>query len=294
MRQTATPLHGETPRAGTRLTETCMDKVRSALWQVRNRYVERVAAFGKRFLYKHHLLWLDDLSWLEPYAKYLAGDRITNAHGGGTETRILDRRFTLMQFARSIRRLKGSTAECGVRFGVGSAIICKALDNTYSGEDGHYGFDSFEGLPLPSDKDQDRSGYQVWRKAGLQAPIQIATERLSDFHVFCHLIKGWMPDSFDVAANRRFRYVHIDVDLYQSTWDSLAFFYPRMVQSGVIILDDHGFISCPGARKAAEEFFADKPEPIIELATGQAIVIKAAKQTRGSGSDCSTQQAESA
>jgi len=68
--------------------------------------------------------------------------------------------------------------------------------------------------------------------------------------------------------------IHSDVDLYEPTRDILEYFYPRLVPYGVILFDDYGFVSCPGVRQAAEEFFRDKPEEIIELATGQAAVIR--------------------
>ena len=38
--------------------------------------------------------------------------------------------------------------------------------------------------------------------------------------------------------------------------------------------DDYGFASCPGARKAIDEFFADKTEKPLAMLTGQALIIK--------------------
>jgi len=69
-------------------------------------------------------------------------------------------------------------------------------------------------------------------------------------------------------------FAHIDLDLYQGVFDTLAFVYPRMPAGGVIVFDDYGFASCPGARRAVEEFFDDKPEKPLALHTGQAVVHK--------------------
>jgi len=44
--------------------------------------------------------------------------------------------------------------------------------------------------------------------------------------------------------------------------------------AGGFFFDDYGFPTCPGARQAVDEFFADKPEVPLVLPTGQAIVIK--------------------
>ena len=52
-----------------------------------------------------------------------------------------------------------------------------------------------------------------------------------------HLIEGY-------------RFVHLDVDLYQPTRDSFDYFYPRLIKGGIIVCDDYNW---PGARKAIEE-----------------------------------------
>ena len=36
------------------------------------------------------------------------------------------------------------------------------------------------------------------------------------------LMKGWIPTRFQEVADRHFAFVHIDVDLYEPTRDSLA------------------------------------------------------------------------
>lgn len=235
-----------------------------------NSLMDRIAARTGRVVYKQHLVWLLDASWREPYEKYLEGD----ARKRRSSMRIGDRRFMVVQLARSVTDLRGSTAECGVYTGVGSAVICKTLMDTYGEGDLHFGFDSFEGVAEPAQS--DRSSLRTWwRKGDLATPIEVASARVEEFP-FCKLVAGWIPECFAKAGaeDHRYRFVHVDVDLHDATRDSLEFFYPRLVPGGVILLDDHGFASCPGARKAAEDFFADKAEPLIELATGQAFVTK--------------------
>jgi len=77
------------------------------------------------------------------------------------------------------------------------------------------------------------------------------------------------------VSNETFRLVHIDVDLYQPTMDSLAFFYPRLSNSGVIVLDDYGFTTCPGAYKAVKTFMSENrlSQHLIMLTTGQGLLF---------------------
>ena len=88
------------------------------------------------------------------------------------------------------------------------------------------------------------------------------------------LIEGWIPACFGGYENKQFAFADIDVDLYQATYDSLAFIYERMVKGGIILFDDYGFVMCAGARKAVDDFMLGKPEPVILIPTGQAILIK--------------------
>ena len=46
------------------------------------------------------------------------------------------------------------------------------------------------------------------------------------------------------------------------------------VPGGLLVFDDYGFSTCPGATRAVDEFMASRPEPVIEVPTGQAFVIK--------------------
>src|SRR5262245_30599521 len=172
--------------------------MRKTAWRIRNDMIERMARWGDRVLYKPHLVWLADRRWTQPYEELLEADR--RPREGLDESRILDRRFTLVQFARSVRGLPGSTAECGVLHGVGSGIICKTLDGSYGPDDYHFGFDSFEGLSEPVGADRmDSSGEHWWSKGALRVSQQDTERRLAPFER-CRIVKGWIPDSLQVAA----------------------------------------------------------------------------------------------
>lgn len=68
--------------------------------------------------------------------------------------------------------------------------------------------------------------------------------------------------------------IHIDVDLYQPTLDSIEFFWDKLNVGGVLVCDDYGFETCPGAKKAMDDFFSKKNMSVIHLPTGQGVVFK--------------------
>ena len=85
---------------------------------------------------------------------------------------------------------------------------------------------------------------------------------------------GWIPERFSAVTDKTFSFVHIDVDIYQPTKDSIEFFYPRLATGGILMCDDYGFSNCPGATQAIDDFLRDKPEKAIALTDGGGFIIK--------------------
>ena len=172
------------------------------------------------------------------------------------------------QLLRLTDQVPGDTAECGVYLGASSYLICSFTARSALPKD-HHLFDSFEGLSAPTPHDGSN-----WQANDLQIDFGETAWRLSKFQNV-HFYKGWIPDRFNEVADRRFSFLHIDVDLYEPTRDSIAFFYPRMNPGGVIICDDYGIDTCPGATKAIDDYLRDQPEKMVALSDGGGFLIKA-------------------
>lgn len=176
-----------------------------------------------------------------------------------------ERKWNVREFLRTLSNVPGDFAECGVYKGANATLMCSVAQTS---ERQVHLFDSYEGLSAPGANDGAH-----WTKGDLTASEQIVHKNLEKFSCF-KTFKGWIPDAFPLVEKHRYAFLHIDVDLEQPTYDSIAFFYPRMNKGGVVILDDHGYDTCPGARKAVLDFMADKPEPVLDLSTGQGLIIK--------------------
>jgi len=226
-----------------------------------SKHLARVAHRHALHLYSYHL------TWTLPGAA-----RDIEARWGDVPGLPLDACQLLYSVACGVtkRGIVGDTAEAGVRFGKSSFFILHGLaDRTRP----HHLCDSFEGLSTPGEIDADR-GFrrEQWKAGDLAVDENVAREKLRDFPQ-CVFHRGWIPDCFAGLEDKRFALVHVDVDLYEPTRDAFAFFYPRMTPGGVMVCDDYGLATCPGARKAIDEFFADKPNAPIELPSGQALIV---------------------
>ena len=200
-------------------------------------------------------VWLDDQDFFKVYERLVGRD---NSHSA-------DRKYFLRSVLQLTRPVPGDTAECGVYQGASSYLICAATRG--SGKT-HHLFDSFAGLSAPGAADGEH-----WQTHDFATDEAIALERLAEFpNVQLH--KGWIPSAFHEVADLPFSFVHVDVDLYEPTHESVEFFYPRLNPGGILLCDDYGFGTCPGAKQAVDEFMADKPEPLIHVPTGQGFFIK--------------------
>lgn len=173
--------------------------------------------------------------------------------------------FNLYQLVLKTRKLPGEIAELGVYRG-GSAKLMALL----KGDKPLHLFDTFEGMPtVRADVDRHEAG--DFANTSLEAVRQY----LSGFRNIL-FYKGLFPDSAKPLAGKSitFSLVHLDADIYESTKAGLEFFYPRTVKGGTILSHDYRNLHCPGVKKAYDEFFAGKPELVLELWKTQCLVVK--------------------
>lgn len=164
---------------------------------------------------------------------------------------------TLEKAIFETKDIAGDIFDCGV-FKGGSSLFLKACldDLNLKVNKKLYLFDTFEGLPEKSDVDKhnigDIKGSPFFEIVDLFQGL---------FNVY--FLKGVIPRTFKGLEYKRISVAHIDVDNYSSIKSCLEFIYPRVPIGGYIVLDDYNCSSCPGAKKAVDEFLIDKPEKLF-------------------------------
>ncbi len=182
-----------------------------------------------------------------------------------------DRVWVLYSLANQARHLVGEFWECGVYKG-GTALMLAKVVSTAKGKKLRL-FDTFEGMPA-TDPNLDYHREGDFSDNSLSAVRQrVGCDRFVEFH------PGLIPETFSDLGSKYIAFAHVDVDIYQSVLDCCEFIYPRLSPGGILVFDDYGFPSCPGARAAVDSFFAAKPEVPLVLPTGQAVVIKLSQES---------------
>ncbi len=179
--------------------------------------------------------------------------------------------------------LEGARAECGVFQGLSALYVCRVAAlkrQDFTGADFHL-IDSFEGFPEPRSEDfitvnRGKNGAvraPAFQQGDAAASLEHVRRVLRDFPGV-HFHPGFIPNILSCLPETHWAFVHIDVDLHHPTLESLEYFYPRMVQDGIVICDDYGSDLFPGARKAWDRYCNGHGIPFVVLETGQSVIVR--------------------
>lgn len=187
---------------------------------------------------------------------------------------------TLYGLAREVEAdgVPGDIVECGVYRGGSAAVLAAALGQMT--ERRLWLFDTFEGLPAPSEED----GELAQSFEGMfAASVEILREVIGKVGFpwkQLKLRKGLFQDTLRQGLPERIALLHIDADWYESTLLTLRALYPRVSLGGIVVIDDFGYWE--GARKAFFTFCREEgAEPLLErVGDTQAFWRKGAENNR--------------
>jgi len=182
----------------------------------------------------------------------------------------LTRFLVLYEIFNKILNVKGSIVECGVNqgYGVMSWAKLSAILEPVNLTRRIYGFDTFEGFPGVSDKDQSSASNHV-KKGDLAAAVNTFSEinglaDINDSTRFLghipkvELIKGdaikTIPKFIEDKPHLVVSLLYLDFDLYEPTKTALEYFYPRMPKGSIIAFDELDNPLWPGETQAMVEF----------------------------------------
>jgi len=123
---------------------------------------------------------------------------------------------------KKTEKIEGDIAEVGVYKGGSAKLIREATSKPI------HLFDTFKGLPDLCEHDDPEQFHKGDYSASLES-VENYLKKYSNFYFY----KGSFPSTAESVKNKIFSFVHLDVDIYESTLNCLKFFYPRMSGGGL-------------------------------------------------------------
>jgi O-methyltransferase len=165
--------------------------------------------------------------------------------------------------------IPGDIVECGVWRG-GSSMMAALTLLELGAERRIWLYDTFEGMPPPGDNDVRYSGESAesllesadrapgaWNEWAWATLEDVRRNMSSTGYDAFEYVSGPVENTVPANAPDEIALLRLDTDWYESTRHEMEHLYPRLADGGVLIIDDYGHWQ--GARRAIDEYFADRP-----------------------------------
>lgn len=206
------------------------------------------------FTFGRNLSFLDDPKFMTAYEKHAQTV---------VEKDIIWRTHVMCWGAFHGLKRPGDFVECGAYKGTTARIICDYLDLGRT-DKSFYLFDLFEHEEEMNHHAMPEHG------EGLFDQVKARFEDLPNVQVF----QGPVPESFSQGIPDRIAFLHIDMNNAAAEVGALEVLFDRVSDGAIIVLDDYGWNGYRDQKEAEDEFFAKQGYKVVELPTGQGMVVK--------------------
>ncbi len=185
------------------------------------------------------------------------------------------------------KNIPGAFIEAGVALGGSAIIISKLIPKDRS----FHGYDVFEMIPPPSDKDNDdsKTRYEVIKSGkskGINNDVyygyldNLYERVIKTFKSFglevggkqISLHKGLFENTMHFSSEQKVALAHIDCDWYEPVYFCLTQIYDVWSRGGYIILDDyHDYGGC---KKAVDEFLEKHSDIAVVTKNSNLVLVR--------------------
>ncbi len=210
---------------------------------------------------------------LSTYSPWLADEVFIQTFRAIQTHTLVDgyRCYELWQLIEQVGKLEtGDVIEVGVWQGGTGCLIAKRCQ--LAGINASvYLCDTFRGVVKAGQFDTAYSGGEHADSNEQTVKSLIKKLRLDN----AKILAGVFPDDTgSLIEDRRFRFCHIDVDVYQSAKDVIEWIWGRLVIGAIVVYDDYGFTGCEGITKLVNDERRRTDRIVVHNLNGHAVVVK--------------------
>lgn len=188
------------------------------------------------------------------------------------EKSLIWRLHTLTWAAENAAHLEGDFVECGTFKGLSASVICQYLDFSKLDKT-FFLYDTFKGLHEDFSTAEERQACKKYYTYDGNKLFKEVSTRFSKYPNV-EVIQGVVPISFKTASPENIAFMHIDMNSEKAEIAALDALFERVVPGGIIVLDDFGWRGNRNQAVAELEFMHQRNHTILEMPTGQGLVIK--------------------
>lgn len=170
--------------------------------------------------------------------------------------------------AKSCLALDGDFVECGTYRGYSAEVICRYVEQHKAGRR-FVLYDLFD----PGDA-EDGVGHRL-PSHGSALFAEVAA-RFAPYDGVT-VVRGKVPDALPETAPERIAFLHLDMNNAAAEEGALRLLWDRIADGGMVVLDDYGWAFYGDQREAADRVAAEHGQIVVELPTGQGLLVKRAR-----------------
>ncbi len=219
----------------------------------------------------------DNLIALQRTAGFLTDKRFRAAfdrHAQSDQEKSLGWRLHILTWAAEhCLSVPGDYVECGVYRGFSFAVVADYV-NFASVQKNLFLYDTFAGIPEALNS-ENRSNAR-YEEETAEDPDAIYSHVVRTFAAYPNIkvVRGIIPDSFAEACPEQIALLHVDLNSSKSEIAALEVLFDKVTPGGFVIFDDYGWVGYQEQKRAEDIFAGDRGHQIVELPTGQGLLIK--------------------
>ncbi|MBM3262255.1 MAG: class I SAM-dependent methyltransferase [candidate division Zixibacteria bacterium] len=166
-------------------------------------------------------------------------------------------------------KLRGDFVETGVYKAAFSSSIISYINFQTLTDRKFYLFDTYSGLVEDLISPNEGAAY----KHDYEDTYQFVIDSFKAYPNVI-IVRGIVPDSLATVDIRQVAYLSVDMNSAKPERAALEHFWPKLVDGGIVVLDDYLFPGRELQQESADEFAESVGTKILSVPTGQGILIK--------------------
>jgi O-methyltransferase len=222
-------------------------------------------------VWNKHTDFMADPRFVAAYQAGMRSDHRLDRHAPETVDIHIEWRIHVCCWAAwHAKQLVGDFVECGTNTGIMSLAVCHYIDFNSTGKR-FFLFDTYRGIP--EDQIGSQEAHALEQNLAYRDCFATAQRNFDPFPNAI-LVRGKVPHTLPTQPIDEVCYLMLDMNIVHPEREALAYFWEKLVPGAIVLFDDYGWLGYEAQKNAHDAFAAAHGVKIMNLPTGQGMLIK--------------------